>query len=617
MSFKIEKPRVFSPSELQSIQTGFKAGAFKIPLYQRLYSWGNKEIQKLLTDIESAAITIPPEDYYIGNITLNYNSRSKCFDIIDGQQRLTTLWLIGLVFKLKGFVEWNSFLLRNGVPVLGFTARDADTIFLRKMADMDTIKGLSFLDKADVNDVMIAAINTIDLFLSGKNSEVLADLSRYMLRNVNMVAIFLPDGIDLNKYFEDMNNRGVQLESHHILKALLLKEIPEPFHRGYSEVWDAVAQMNQFVEYGLPGTVKENRIKLANGKIPESYFAGNDDKDAKISLEDLINDGVDPKFKELENQDDRDLIANKVGSIINFPEFLLHALKLYLGEGQNTHIILEDKRLLEGFERHFPFREADKFIRYLFQCRLVYDRCVIKSVETSDGFRWEIRQIRADMANDIFIREKHFREVVQVQAMLNVGTSLPVWFTRTMVFLMEKDRDSLELLTFLEDVDRSIGKGFLGNSSIESLLSKGTGTGRYWFYNLDYLLWRKWTEKPKFLPIADIDRPDDRIRGFQFRDSRSVEHIHPQHPTAETWPGPEVGEITAEKLISLKDRFGNLALISVGSNSSYNNQLPSLKKSDFRNRCDKYGIESLKLVFAYHYADWTVANMEQHEGGNV
>ena len=613
MSVKITEPRVFAPAELITIQREFHVSSFNIPLYQRLYSWGNKEIEKLLNDIELAELD--QKDYYIGNITFSHNTFSKSFDVIDGQQRLATLWLLGLVLKLKGEVRWNSFLLNDDEPILGFTARVADTSFLRKMAGSASIADLSVFDKTDVNDIMVAAIRTIEQYFNNKTSAEVNRLSEYIFHRLRMVAIYLPDGIDLNKYFEDMNNRGLQLEAHHILKANLLAKIDRSLHSSYAKIWDAVAQMNQYVEYGLKGTLKENRKKLENNAIPSSYFENSTDDTKDAALKDLITEGKSPEYKKPQDQPDPELISNKVGSLINFPEFLLHALKLYPGIDGVSNIPLEDKKLLDTFDELKDKIEADKFIKHLFRCRVLYDAYIVKSVEVAEGNRWEIRRIKVDEEKDVYIREKHFSEVVQVQAMLNAATSLPVWFTETLDYLLnEKEISPLLFLDFLEALDRKIARNLLGSRKLNEVLSAGTGTGRYWFYNLDYLLWKKWQKDEGFLPVADMERVTEHISNFQFRDNRSVEHIHPQHPEIESWPDGEIQPDTmdAEKLSALKNKFGNLALISVGSNSSYNNQSPKFKKGDFRNRSEKYGIESLKLAFAYAYEPWSVQNMELH-----
>jgi hypothetical protein len=93
--------------------------------------------------------------------------------------------------------------------------------------------------------------------------------------------------------------------------------------------------------------------------------------------------------------------------------------------------------------------------------------------------------------------------------------------------------------------------------------------------------------------LEDLLKEDlkDKIINFQFRDNRSVEHFQPQNPTEGIdWKKSESSPLSISKI---KDQFGNLALISVRSNSSYNNQLPHLKKHDFVKRSEKWGIKSL------------------------
>jgi len=483
-------------------------------------------------------------------------------------------------------------------------------MFVSTVLSMVDLSNLSAIDQNDVNEMMVAAIKTIDGFLSLKEKSELQSFSEYTLNRVKMIAIYLPEGVDLNKYFEDMNNRGVQLESHHILKAWLLEEITDKaLHKSYAQVWDAVSQMNQYVEYSLDGTIKENRTHLAGGAIPEIYFQRSADNDNEPTLKELIAEGTVFGYKaDIQRYDDEN-ISVRTGSVVNFSEFLLHVLKLFLEVEEKEKISLEDKNLLETFEPYRKKIDASAFIRYLFKCRLRYDEYIIRSLDTPEGNRWEIRVIKVDEDKDSYIRDKQFREAAQTQAMLNVSTTPSVWLTPVLQYVMDGNVSHPEFIDFLENIDKKYARRLLAGNNLESLLSEGTRTGRYWFYNLDYLLWKKWNNEKEHFSIAPIERPDDRVRAFQFRDSRSVEHIYPQHPEKETW----LAKNRDEQLSRMKDRFGNLALISISSNSSYNNQLPGLKKIDFKNRCDKYGIESLKLAFAYYFDEWTEENMEIHE----
>ena len=68
---------------------------FRIPLYQRKYAWSEEEVNALLEDLSNAN----NDSYYIGNIVVEQRE-DKIFDVIDGQQRLTTLYLISKISKV-------------------------------------------------------------------------------------------------------------------------------------------------------------------------------------------------------------------------------------------------------------------------------------------------------------------------------------------------------------------------------------------------------------------------------------------------------------------------------------------------------------------------------------
>ena len=63
-----------------------------IPDYQRPYRWTTKNVEQLLTDINHARIT-GKLDYLLGSVILHHN-QANLLEIVDGQQRLTTISLI-------------------------------------------------------------------------------------------------------------------------------------------------------------------------------------------------------------------------------------------------------------------------------------------------------------------------------------------------------------------------------------------------------------------------------------------------------------------------------------------------------------------------------------------
>ena len=108
--------------------------------------------------------------------------------------------------------------------------------------------------------------------------------------------------------------------------------------------------------------------------------------------------------------------------------------------------------------------------------------------------------------------------------------------------------------------------------------AKGVGFHHYWFYKLEYLLWKEWD-----------NTEDEKFKKYRITSKNSIEHISPQNH--------EFGkELEGESDFNWLDDFGNLGLLSVGQNSSYGNQSFIKKKEDFEN---KPVYDSLKLAKIY------------------
>ena len=83
---------------------------FSIPLYQRLFEWGEDQIIQLLDDLYSSYKRDKESAYYIGMLTVKRTESS--IELVDGQQRFTAMILLGIHFK------WNDFLYASTEPNL-------------------------------------------------------------------------------------------------------------------------------------------------------------------------------------------------------------------------------------------------------------------------------------------------------------------------------------------------------------------------------------------------------------------------------------------------------------------------------------------------------------------
>ena len=176
-------------------------------------------------------------------------------------------------------------------------------------------------------------------------------------------------------------------------------------------------------------------------------------------------------------------------------------------------------------------------------------------------------------------------------------------FDRTMALerlTMNKDLTGLVNKYLLKEEinlnSTTLNKDFFEN---KAQINSGTSTPHYWFYKLDYLLWKNDSIWKNLNLNLDLSK-------FRLSRLNSIEHIYPQQPLK-----PKEEWNNSQKL----NNFGNLALISNHMNSSLNNRdYNEEKRGLLMNQLNKGTIESLKMILLYSkYKEWTSENCDEHQ----
>ena len=197
---------------------------YTIPLYQRAYAWEDKQLVQLIEDIQDVA---DDANYYIGSLIVS--KQSGKYEVVDGQQRLTSLYLLLSCLGLK--VK----------PTLTFACREKSNYTLRNIEELI----LDNRSRVDM-DRIEAGIHRGVKILSHELGRVDFDKAAFMkkLAKVIVYRIEVPENTDLNRYFEIMNTRGEQLEQHDILKAALMSYLSDDTEKGLlAKIWDACSDM--------------------------------------------------------------------------------------------------------------------------------------------------------------------------------------------------------------------------------------------------------------------------------------------------------------------------------------------------------------------------------------
>lgn len=191
----------------QTVRQLLTSGHYEIPVYQRKYSWDEEEIRQLIDDLNDAASDDETKEYFLGNIVVSSAAHhgTASYSLIDGQQRLTTLHLLFTYLLTKADLP----ALRM-IP-LSFECRPG---FEEAPATPPTAAAIDPPDPGILNGYRI-----IEQY-SG-SAELLNHLD-FVLDNVLVARLELPEGTDLNRYFEVMNTRGEQLQQPDIVKARMM-----------------------------------------------------------------------------------------------------------------------------------------------------------------------------------------------------------------------------------------------------------------------------------------------------------------------------------------------------------------------------------------------------------
>lgn len=227
---------------------------FAIPDYQRPYAWGRDESLQLLDDLQGAVDRDTDEPYFLGSIVLVKEKGVAAAEVIDGQQRLTTLTLLFAVLRdlasdaalradIQKFAEEPEVVWDNRPAKPRLRLRDRDAKFFREYVQtdggIDALVGLS--DNQTTTDAQ-RSIRDNAKALRGTLS-ALADDERkrlfvMMASRTFLVVVSTPDLNSAYRIFSVMNARGLPLTPPDIFKSQLIGAIPESERADYAELWE-------------------------------------------------------------------------------------------------------------------------------------------------------------------------------------------------------------------------------------------------------------------------------------------------------------------------------------------------------------------------------------------
>ena len=213
---------------------------YRVPQFQRDYSWEQDNLEDLWNDLEIAEKNADP--HYMGSVVLQ-SINNKDFQIIDGQQRFTTLSILtlALIAEIKGLVEKGVEQEENNERIeilirqyIGYkdpaSLRYSSKLFLNENNDgfyqtrlLEFKPPINERKLSDSEKLMWAAYRFFREQVSKKfkdrsGADIASFLNDVVGKWMMFIQITVQDELNAYTVFETLNSRGVELTSTDLLK---------------------------------------------------------------------------------------------------------------------------------------------------------------------------------------------------------------------------------------------------------------------------------------------------------------------------------------------------------------------------------------------------------------
>jgi len=231
-----------------TISQAFQECFYVIPDYQREYVWTEKEIFQLLEDITDQMAISNGQDYFIGMVLVSPGSKKTHYDVIDGQQRLTTFFLLLCAMRHR-FQGHPQEAMINNLISMSYSTPDGDietdlkldpryeyaSEVMHRIVELNDLPGptKAAIENCGIQSFgslnnLLNAYETVHAYLETNFSDH-TELKKFWGFLSNNV-VFIQISTDVSsalKIFETINERGVGLNPMDLLKNLLFTQVKQ------------------------------------------------------------------------------------------------------------------------------------------------------------------------------------------------------------------------------------------------------------------------------------------------------------------------------------------------------------------------------------------------------
>ena len=273
-------------AESRSASSLFSKSTFKVPQYQREYSWGIDEVSEFWSDLK-LALNDDDGSYFLGLIILT--SEEKRYQVVDGQQRLITISLLAAALhheadeskrqslsgKIKSdFLEHVDYKTDDKAPKLMLSDPVDNNTFKRLISDGEAEKEF---EEDSVSSNLVRSYDylrkSVRDYISEDPFKRLGEWAEFISDQVYFAIFVHPDAASAYRVFEVVNTRGKELTTADLLKNHVLSQTNPNMRDAVYDRWQGIAQ--EFKQYSQGAFVQYIRhvVTVDGGHIlPKDLF---------------------------------------------------------------------------------------------------------------------------------------------------------------------------------------------------------------------------------------------------------------------------------------------------------------------------------------------------------
>jgi uncharacterized protein with ParB-like and HNH nuclease domain len=543
------QPGVFMKAEeckVQQILTENKK--YTIPSYQRPYSWTKEETMQLILDINDSCHE-QNREYFIGSMICIKKGNNE-YEVVDGQQRLTTLSLI--LTSLRNLIEKEKIkqdLEKRILPIDPYSDEYKEPRL--KVRDNEyhlyhnyILQGNSLYKPKEptyTENLFIENFNVINEYLSQKEQSELGQIAKYIQQCVSFVFVETDDLMSSFRLFNVLNNRGMSLSIADLLKNLLFQKVNQ------SNECQTKAENLWFEIEHLVGVENLNNFlnlyKLSEKKVRDRVLH----KDYQSYIDEIKNEFNNNAILFLENL----FLSAQIYQQIKENAFECHLKPIKKHIKSLSYLELDEAMppilaILKRQKKHQDFTN-DQLINFVIMYEKIYTQ------------GWLKKQIKSK------------REMVIYSALVSINNG-------------HSYQEIMNAIQRHADNEATIG-------SIQEPIYDKTS-------NMNKLI------KAIFFRIED-DIHDDHVEK-NYHGRITIEHILPQKSNDLYWKD----RFSEQEKNDWVHKLGNLMLLSGTKNSEAQNYSFDRKKTIYENR-NKSSFELTKQVSLYH--NWNIQTLKERQ----